>query len=99
MKNNKSKPKQDLAVALRYNQQEDTAPKVIATGHGVVAQKIAETAREHGIPIQENPEVAELLSCLEIGQEVPPELYGVIAEVLAFVFALDQKRSKRQNIP
>lgn len=98
MENEKSNPKPDVAIALRYNQQEDIAPKVIATGHGVVAQKIAETARDHGIPIQENPEVAELLSGLEIGQAVPPELYGVIAEVLAFVFALDKKRNKRQNI-
>lgn len=99
MENNKSKLKPDLAVALLYNQQEDIAPKVIASGHGLVAQKIAETARDHGIPIQENPEVAELLSGLEIGQEIPPELYGVIAEVLAFVFSLDKKPGNRQNIP
>lgn len=87
-------PIRDMAVALRYNQEQDNAPKIVASGRGLVAKKILEQAREHGVPVQENPEVAQLLAGLEIGQEVPPELYGVIAEVLAFVYSLDSNRRR-----
>lgn len=81
------------AVALRYLQEKDSAPKVIATGRGKIAQKIIEIAREYGIPIYEDPEVVEVLSQLEIGMEIPPELYEVIAEILAFVYSLDKRFS------
>lgn len=88
------KPVRDLAVALRYRQEEDNAPRIVASGRGLVAKKILEQAREHGVAVQENPEVAQLLAGLETGQEIPPELYGVIAEVLAFVFSLDSARRR-----
>jgi len=87
-------PAGDLAVALRYRQEEDNAPRIVASGRGLVAKKILEQAREHGVPVQENPEVAQLLAGLEIGREIPPELYGVIAEILAFVFTLDSARKR-----
>lgn len=87
-------PAGDLAVALRYRKEEDNAPRIVASGRGLVAQKILQQAREHGVPVQENPEVAQLLAGLEIGREIPLELYGVIAEILAFVFTLDSTRKR-----
>jgi flagellar biosynthesis protein len=88
------KSKGDLAIALRYLQGEDNAPRIVASGRGYVAKKILEQAQEHGVPIQENPEVAHLLAGLEIGQEVPTELYQVVAEVLTFVYSLDSSRRR-----
>lgn len=87
-------PKGDLAIALRYLLGEDNAPRIVASGRGYLAEKILEQAQEHGVPIQQNPEVAQLLAGLEIGQAVPPELYQVVAEVLAFVYGLDSSRRR-----
>lgn len=79
------------AVALRYLREEDKAPKVIASGRGEIAQKIIEIAHNHGVPIYEDPEVVEILAQLEVGMEIPPDLYEVIAEILAFVYSLDKR--------
>ena len=88
------KSKGDLAIALRYLLGEDNAPRIVASGRGYLAKKILEQAQEHGVPIQQNPEVAQLLAGLEIGQEVPPKLYQVVAEVLSFVYSLDSSRRR-----
>lgn len=84
------------AVALRYLQEEDKAPKIIASGRGKIAQKIMEIAEKHDIPIYEDPEVVEILSQLEVGIEIPPELYEVVAEILAFVYSLDKSVSDKK---
>jgi flagellar biosynthetic protein FlhB len=83
-----------LAVALRYNMSEMTAPQVVAKGAGFVAQRIREIARTHGVPLLENKPLAQLLyKQVEIGQEVPESLYRAVAEVLAYVFRLRQQRA------
>jgi len=82
------------AAALKYKQEEDHAPRVVALGKGTVARKIIEAAREHNIPIHEDPNLAYALSTLEIGQEIPPELYRAVAEVLAFIMFLDSKSAE-----
>jgi len=80
--------KQKKAVALKYQPKVDNAPQVIAKGKGKVAEKIVQIAREHNIYIQDDPDLIELLSQLDINQEIPPHLYVVVAELLAFVYSL-----------
>jgi flagellar biosynthesis protein len=72
-----------LAVALRYT--EPDAPKVVAVGRGWLGEKIIAAAREHDVPLEENPALAEALSHIELDTEIPEELYLAIAEILAFV--------------
>ncbi|MGE5454345.1 MAG: EscU/YscU/HrcU family type III secretion system export apparatus switch protein [Methylocystaceae bacterium] len=79
------------AVALKYNAHEDAAPVVVAKGQGEVAERIITIAREHEIIVQEDPELANYLYGVEIFDQIPMELYGVVAELLAFVYHLDQK--------
>jgi flagellar biosynthesis protein len=81
-----------VAVALAYNESE-IAPKVVAKGKGWMAEKIIEKAKETGVVLQENPLVVNALSSLEVGEEIPPELYGVVAEILAFVYNMDRQVS------
>ena len=80
-----------LAVALKYEDSGDDAPQVIASGRGEIAQKIIETAREEQVPVYEDAGLAGVLASLEIGTEIPPELYKAVAEVIAFVWRLDQQ--------
>ncbi len=81
----------DKAVAIIYDEQTSTSPKVIATGQGEIARKIIETAREAGVHIQEDPNLVELLSKIKLGDEIPTELYQTVAEVLAFVYKVNEK--------
>jgi len=81
-----------LASALAYNMGAETAPRVVATGKGLIAERILELAREYDVPIREDPVLAEALSMLHLGEMIPPELYQAVAEVLAFVYRLDAKR-------
>jgi len=77
------------AVALRYDRNADKAPVVIAKGAGVMARQIAERARRHAVPVLERPPLARALySGVREGQEIPPELFRAVAEVVAFVFRL-----------
>lgn len=73
------------AIALRYIQS-DNAPKVTAKGANEIAEKIIELAKENNIPIQEDKDLVEVLYTLDIGYEIPEELYTVVAELLAFVY-------------
>ena len=86
------------AIALEYDPNDDSAPKVIASGQGLVADKIIEKAKENKVPVQKDSKLADTLSRLEIGQEIPPELYEVVAEVLVFVDAMDKIRAKQKSI-
>jgi flagellar biosynthesis protein len=82
------------AVALSYERGQHTAPKVVAKGSGLVAENIIEKAKEHGIPLQEDPSLVELLSQLQINETIPEQLYGAVAEVFAFIYKVDQQHSK-----
>jgi len=79
------------AAALRYRQNEDSAPKVVAKGRGKVAEKILEVAEHCNIPIREDKALVEVLSSLDLYQEIPPELYRAVAEILAFIYALSKR--------
>jgi len=72
------------AVALSY-EAGDQAPKILATGKGYVAEKIIEVAKEENVPVHKDEKLAATLSKLEIGDYIPKELYGVVAEILVFV--------------
>ena len=86
-----TKPKQ--AIALEYDPSED-ALKVIASGRGLLAERIIEKAKEAKVPIHQDSKLADTLSRLEVGEMIPPELYEVVAEILVFVDAMDKIRSK-----
>ena len=75
-----------LAVALHYDKK--GAPRVVAKGRGSIGEKIIEIAKAHDIPIEENEVLAGALSKIELGDEIPPELYKAVAEVLVFVLRL-----------
>lgn len=86
----KSADTRRAAVALKYNATTDKAPQITAKGHGTVAEKIIALAQEHGVPIREDPDLVQVLSQLDLQQEIPPTLYQVVAELLAFVYRLNQ---------
>ncbi len=96
MPDNRDKEKQKVktAVALAYDPSEDGAPKVIASGRGILAEKIIEQAKDNKIPVHQDDKLADTLSKLEIGEMIPPELYEVVAEILIFVDAMDKIRAK-----
>jgi len=78
--------RRQLAVALHYDK--TGAPRVIAKGKGTIGARIIELARAHDIPIEENEVLAGALSNVELGDEIPTELYKAVAEVLIFVLRL-----------
>ena len=78
------------AAALRYDkEQQQGAPKVVAAGAGLIADRIVEIAREQGVPVREDPGLAEALVRLELEQEIPPELFAAVAEVLVWAYRLE----------
>lgn len=85
----KTKNRSKKAVALQYQPTVDNAPKVTAKGKGELAEKIIKIAREHNIYIHNDPDLIEILSCLDLNEEIPPDLYIIIAELLAFVYGLN----------
>lgn len=89
--------KVDKAVAILYDENTSQAPKVIATGKGEVAKKIIALAKESGIHIQEDENLVELLSKIPLGDEIPTELYQTVAEVLAFVYQVNEKFKNKMS--
>jgi flagellar biosynthesis protein len=83
--------KKSKAVALKYDQGKDAAPRVAAKGRGFVAEKIIETARAHNVPLHEDKNLVQVLEALDLETEIPPELYRAVAEVLAFIYRLNAK--------
>lgn len=81
-----------LAVALHYDADEHQAPRVIAKGSGEVAEQILAAAREHRIPLQHDAALATALADLELGTEIPHDLYVAVAQVLAFAWSISGRR-------
>ncbi len=79
------------AVALEYDPAETGAPVVKATGKGTIAEHILALARKNGVPIREDRELMELLARLDLGDEIPPALYTVVAELLAYVYRVNAR--------
>lgn len=80
------------AIALSYDPARPQAPRVTAQGSGPVARRIIELARQHDVPIREDPLLVQALSSLDLGQKIPPELYQVVAELFVWLYSLDQER-------
>jgi flagellar biosynthesis protein len=90
---------QQAAVALKYNPQKDYTPIVVASGHGKVAEKIINLADENGVPIFRDESAAAMLTMLNIGQGIPPELYQVVAAIYVQIAALakGEQSAEAQN--
>ncbi|NIA11260.1 MAG: flagellar biosynthesis protein FlhB [Nitrospiraceae bacterium] len=85
-----------IATAIEYDNERDVAPRVTAKGRGSIAEKIIQLAIKHDIPIRKDPALVQILSQLDIDQEIPPELYKAVAEILAFVYSANEQYRERQ---
>jgi len=81
----------EKAVALQYDREKDSAPKVTAKGEGFTAQNIIKIAKLNDIPIKKDEDLVEMLSQLDVDREVPPEMYKAIAEVFSYIYKLTNK--------
>ena len=87
----KNKKKSSKAAAITYDAEKDHAPRLVAKGSGLIADKIFEIARQHDIPMVKDENLVQVLEALDLDTEIPPELYRAIAEVLAFIYRLNNK--------
>lgn len=81
------------AVALRYDTTKDAVPKVVAKGHQMVAERILEIAAEYGIPVHQDADLVEVLHAVELDQEIPLEVYSVVAEIFAYIYRMNKKKA------
>lgn len=81
-------PRRRMAVALEYDG--SSAPRVTAKGQGEIAEKIIQTAREAGVPVEENALLAQALSSVDLDDHIPEDLYKAVAQVIGFVLKLRQ---------
>lgn len=86
-----------IAVAIKYDADGDKAPKVVAKGMRVHAEKIKELAKQYGVPILRNVPLAQALHKLDIDEEIPEDLYEAVAEVLSFVYKIKEEQEARQK--
>ena len=82
---------------MQYSPETDVAPKIIATGKGEIAERIIEKAKENDIPIYQDSNLAKTLSALGIGDQIPAEIYGVVAEILIFIGSVDKSYGERND--
>jgi len=81
----------ERAVAIRYDANSDGAPRLTAKGSGHLAERIREIAEQHGVAVHEDPDLVQALAQLDLGQEIPEDLYRAVAEVLAFVYQVNRR--------
>jgi flagellar biosynthesis protein len=81
---------------MTYDPTNHDAPVITAVGQGAVAEEIIRRAREAGVPVTEDPRLAAVLSQIDVGRVIPPELYTVVAEVLAYVYRLEERAARRR---
>ncbi|MBM3803027.1 MAG: hypothetical protein FJW26_12060 [Acidimicrobiia bacterium] len=74
------------AAALRYEKGKDPAPRVVAKGQGHIAERLLQLAKDHSIPVHEDPALVEILSKMDLEDYVPAECYRVVAEILAWIY-------------
>jgi flagellar biosynthesis protein len=92
-------PKIKKAAALIYDREKDSAPRIVASGRGKLADRIIETGREAGVAVMEDADLSEVLEALPLGAEIPPELYQAVAEVLTFVYQTGRKYKQSKKMP
>ena len=86
-----------VAAAIKYDPEKNVAPIILAKGKGSIAEEIIRIAEENDVPLYQDAALAKLLGSLELETEIPPEMYSVVAEVLAFVYKLEQKRKGKSK--
>ena len=84
------------AIALAYSQT-DAAPRVVAKGKGLIAEKIIARAKEHGVYVHESPELVALLTQVDLDEHIPPQLYMAVAELLAWLYRIEHGESSAQS--
>ena len=92
-KNEKNTLPRKTAVALSYDRERDCAPKVVAKGRGEIAKKIIEAAKENNVYVHESPELVSLLMQVNLDSHIPPKLYVVVAELLAWLYHLEHDQA------
>ena len=90
--------KKNSAVALKYNPDKDYSPVVVASGHGIVAEKIIQIADENGIPVYRDDSASALLTMLEVGKTIPAELYEVVASIYVEIIKTSNEIKKKQEV-
>jgi flagellar biosynthesis protein len=93
----KRKSARKSAVAVRYDRKNMPAPQIVAKGRGIVAEKLISLARENGIPIVEDKLLVETLDKLNLNQEIPAELYQVVAEILVAIYKAETGVRKKDS--
>lgn len=91
------KKEKKKAVALRYDEHKENAPRVIAKGEGNIAQKIKQIAQENNIPVHQDDTLVELLAQVDVDYEIPPELYAAVAEILCWIYRANNEL--KENFP
>lgn len=89
--------KKKKAVALRYDKGNEAAPRVAAKGHGRMAERILELAEEHDLHIHEDADLVEVLEKVELDQEIPLEVYGVVAEIFRYIYQANKSRGDKKK--
>ena len=87
------------AVALEYKPAEQGAPVVTAKGQGFIADKIIALAKKRNIPIKDDPDLVQILSRIDLGEEIPPTVYQVVAELFAFIYRLNTRYQEEKSLP
>lgn len=97
---NKTKEKKEttFAAAIEYDSQKDAAPRVTAKGRGIIGERILDLAVKHGVPVKKDPALVQILSRLDIDEQIPPELYKAVAEILAFIYSINERYREKQSI-
>ena len=85
------------AVALHYDQKPPATPKIVATGQGDFARQIIAAARAAGVDIVEDPDLIEVLGRVPVGEDIPPELFQAVAEILAFLYRINGRYSVEEG--
>ena len=86
------------AVALKYEREKDPAPRIVAKGHGTIAEQIVKVAEESGVTIREDAELVDILGKLEIDSLIPLEAYAAVASILTYVYKTNDSAKKRAGI-
>lgn len=97
MDEDKSKVMKQQAIALRYNEN-DNAPRVVAKGKGFVAENIIKAANQNSVPVYQNKTLTGMLMAVDLDREIPPALYTAVAEVLAYVYRMDEKAKSKHKL-
>lgn len=89
--------KNKKANALKYNRDLDNAPKVVAQGERYMAEEIIRIAKKNNIPIKKDEDMVELLSQIEVNQEIPPNMYKAVAEIFSFIYKISRDNNEKEN--